>query len=261
MKIGVALACALVTAGVFTAGASAGELITVNGHIFRWGGPNSGKAQSVTYAVLQARYAIPSGAHSLSPENCGTMDAFSDIVAASPGLTADRAVSELAAGLAAWESAADLRFIPVDDPHLANIVIGAAGASTGRAFANLAYRRTQNAPPLVKALGEPDREMLSVTQLAEGANRFVEIEQAYVCLSPAVPWKIGFDGNLSVYDLKHTFIHEIGHAIGLDHPGRTGAAMSFRYDERVTGLQPVDIKAVQSLYGVTSERSMAGRTK
>ena len=76
-----------------------------------------------------------------------------------------------------------------------------------------------------------------------------EIEQSYVCLNPSMRWKTGFDGDLEVYDLRHTFMHEIGHAIGLDHPGSSGAVMAYRYDEGVRELQPSDIAAVQRLYG------------
>jgi hypothetical protein len=253
MKIGVVLACVLVSAVVLAGRVTGAELITVEGQIFRWGGPKTGEPQTVTYAVLQSSYAIPSGAISLSPDNCGSMLPFADIVAASPSLTPEKALGELIVGFSAWESAAGIKFVQVDDPLLANIVIGAAHAPSGRAFANLAYRRNQNAQPVVKALGKPEHEKRrDVVEVEERGRRVVEIEQAYVCLSPTIPWKIGFDGDLSVYDLKHTFVHEIGHAIGLDHPGRTGAAMSYRYDERAAGLQPGDIKAVQSLYGTKS---------
>jgi len=73
-------------------------------------------------------------------------------------------------------------------------------------------------------------------------------------LNPKEPWKIGFDGNLGVYDLRYTFMHEIGHAIGLDHPGSSGAIMGFRYDEQVRELQPSDIAAAQLLYGPPIDR-------
>src|SRR5690606_1561780 len=57
------------------------------------------------------------------------------------------------------------------------------------------------------------------------------------------------DGNLDVYDLRYTIAHEIGHAIGLDHPGPAGQLMSYRYDEKQTGPQPGDINGAAMLYG------------
>ena len=58
------------------------------------------------------------------------------------------------------------------------------------------------------------------------------IGRSLICLNPTQPWKIGFDGRLDVYDLRYTIAHEIGHAIGLDHPSAAGQLMSYRYDER-----------------------------
>jgi hypothetical protein len=75
------------------------------------------------------------------------------------------------------------------------------------------------------------------------------IEQALVCLNPHHGWKVGFDGNEDVYDIRYTLIHEIGHAIGLDHPGPSGQVMAFRYTEAFNDLQPGDLRGVQRLYG------------
>jgi hypothetical protein len=83
------------------------------------------------------------------------------------------------------------------------------------------------------------------------------IDQALVCLNPEQRWKVGFDGNIEVYDIRYTLIHEIGHAIGLDHPGPSGQVMSFSYDEAYLGLQAGDFRGVQLLYGV-SIKSMGG---
>jgi hypothetical protein len=76
-----------------------------------------------------------------------------------------------------------------------------------------------------------------------------------------MPWKVGFDGNLDVYDLRYTLEHEIGHAIGLDHPSPSGQLMSYRYDEGQSGLQSGDIKGAALLYGPKpGAKRFAGRT-
>ena len=135
-------------------------------------------------------------------------------------------------------------------PANANIVIGAADNPSGRAFANLSYRSdTQGAKPVAKALGEAELNFSVVSGRPVQKDAVAAIDQAYVCLNPRARWKVGFDGNLKVYDLRYTFTHEIGHAIGLDHPGREDLLMNFRYDERVRELQPSDIAAAQTLYG------------
>lgn len=56
-------------------------------------------------------------------------------------------------------------------------------------------------------------------------------------------------GRLSHYDLRYALAHEIGHTIGLDHPGPSGQLMSFRYEERFHGLQPGNVAGLAALYG------------
>ena len=121
------------------------------------------------------------------------------------------------------------------------------------AFANLSYRSEKGLTPVTMALGKPEVSASPALDDNGGDGSIVPIDQAYVCLNPKSRWKIGFDGNLDVYDLRHTFTHEVGHAIGLDHPDSTGAVMAFRYDERVRDLQPSDIAGVERLYGPHAE--------
>jgi Matrixin len=242
----IAIAIALWLCGV--APANAGPLLEVNGRPLKWVSQPSAAVTKITYAVLSGPYTLPDGKTILSPDNCSSMRAFAGIVAQSPAIPAQAAERELRAAFAAWEAAANIAFAEVSDPHQANIVVGAQAFPLGRAFTNLSYRVSgYGLLPVEKALGGPGRPVEPAKAQASGAVS--GIEQSYVCLNPSLRWKIGFDGNLDVYDLRHTFIHEIGHAIGLDHPGSTGAIMAYRYDERVEGLQPSDIAAVQRLYG------------
>ena len=249
-RVSIALTLALFLSGAGPA--RSGALLEVDGRLLKWVSHAQGTGTTVTYAVLTGPYALPGGKHILSPDNCPAMHAFDDIVAASPDVSANAARRELRAAFATWEAAANISFVEVSDPREANIVVGAQDVPTGRAFTNLSLVSGHGVLPVAKALGGP-------APLPEAGNSgageaFSPIEQSYVCLNPAQRWKSGFDGDLNVYDLRHTFTHEIGHAIGLDHPGSSGAVMGYRYDERARGLQPSDIAALQRLYGPPPQR-------
>ncbi|HXW22433.1 MAG TPA: matrixin family metalloprotease [Rhodomicrobium sp.] len=229
--------------------AHAGELLRVQGHLMRWPSEAPVGRTVVTYSILTAPYLVQNDKRILSPTNCAKMHAFADIVGKSPALSEEKAKRELQSAFQAWERVAALAFVEVGNPRLANIVIGAADDPGGRAFANLSYRSENGLRPVTMALGKPEPPPSAATDAKNDDGSMAPIDQAYVCLNPNSRWKIGFDGDLDVYDLRHTFMHEIGHAIGLDHPDSTGAVMAFRYDERVRDLQPSDIDAVQRLYG------------
>ena len=123
-----------------------------------------------------------------------------------------------------WETAADLTFREAREGAPADIMIGAQLEPEGWAFADVVYDRAS-------------------------PERIKPILRALVCLNPLRRWKVGFDGDLKAYDLRYTLAHEIGHAIGLDHPAAAGEIMGFRYEERFRTLQPGDVKGVVALYG------------
>jgi hypothetical protein len=236
---------------IFSMGvAEADGLLRVDGGVLKWEPRSSGASHVITYTVLTGPYTVPSDKKTLSPDNCDAMHAFSDIVAASPDVSGEAAMGELRSALEAWSQAANVSFVETSDARHANIVIGAADNASGRAFANLSYRSGPQGPkPVAKALGKAERDLSVVSDRPMQKDAVAAIDQAYVCLNPRARWKVGFDGNLKIYDLRYTFTHEVGHAIGLDHPGREDSLMNFRYDERVRELQPTDIAAAQMLYG------------
>ncbi len=247
-----AWACLAVHLALAALPAHAVELLTAEGNVFRWGAPKAGHTQIITYATVKDRYLVPGGKTILSPDNCGSMLSFDEIVTQSPTITAQRATEQLKLAFKAWESVAEIEFVAIDDAGHANIVIGATDQPSGRAYANLSYRNVSGAQPVSKALGKTSNENTAPANPAI-PETVAEIEQAYVCLNPRVPWKTSFDGDLQIYDLRYTFTHEIGHAIGLDHPGKTGSVMAYRYDESIGSLSPSDIAAVQSIYGPKRE--------
>ncbi len=230
--------------------ARAADLLRVDGIVVKWPPPSTGTTTVITYAVLSRPYLVVRSKKTLSPDNCGAMQPFSDIVGRSIDITEEGSRRELHSALRAWEDVADVRFAEVSDPSTAHIVIGATETSAGPAFANLSLRSRRGLQHSAdKALGGATGGASARPAVASDGKPVALIEQAFVCLNPRARWKIGFDGNVSVYDLRHTFMHEIGHALGLDHPGRSSSVMGFRYDESVRQLQPSDIIAVQLLYG------------
>jgi hypothetical protein len=238
---------------------AADELLRVDGRTVKWAPPALGLATMITYTALKRPFSLPDTKKTLSPDNCGAMGAFAEIVAGSDNLTETMAREELGSAFASWEKVAGIKFSEVDEGQRADIVVGAIITSSGRAFANLSLLGGHGMQPVAKALGTSSGNWaVGIDSAAQGKSA-ATIEQAYVCLNPKQRWKIGFDGNLDVYDLRHTFMHEIGHAIGLDHPGSSGAIMGFRYDEHVRELQPSDIAAAQLLYGPPNDNALHAR--
>lgn len=215
----IALAAAVVATAWMAVPARAADYlqIVLDGHTMKWGTPVAGRGAAVTYAVVGSEQTF-AGAR-----NCPVIDPLDRLLAANhiTGATFD---GELAAAFTAWSDVADIRFKKVDGPD-ADILIGAQGTPTGRAFTNVVY-------------ADPG----TVTARAS-------LTRSVICLNPDEPWKVGFDGNLGVYDIRYALTHEIGHAIGLDHPGRTGELMDFRYREQFRVPQLGDIAGATFLYG------------
>ncbi len=199
------------------------KLLKLDGYKLKWGEPELGVGARVSYAFADEtlRFEDARNCRDLTP-----IQALSE-----QGIPNEMLKRETTAAFALWERAAGLSFHRVRDARDADIIIGAQGSPRGRAFANVSYQ------------SEPEA----------GAGRVRTIEQAQVCLNPERQWKVGFDGDTDVYDIRYTLIHEIGHAIGLDHPGPTGQVMGFRYTEEFAELQAGDLEGVRRLYGDGSE--------
>ncbi len=192
------------------------RLLELDGYKVKWGDRRLGAGASISYAFADKVLRFDAA------RNCGDLAPIEAL--AGKSLSMETLARETAAAFRVWERAAGLSFHEVDDVRDADIILGAQGQPSGRAFANVSY----------------------AVDPGEGVRA---IEQALVCLNPDHEWKVGFDGDENVYDIRYTLIHEIGHAIGLDHPGPAGQVMAFRYTEAFNDLQPGDLRGVQLLYG------------
>jgi hypothetical protein len=191
--------------------------LVLDGHALKWGAPVLGTGATVTYALVDREARFPGA------RNCSSMAPIDGLLSRN-AIGAGSFSRELAAALRVWEGAADITFAPAD-PATADILIGAQVEPIGYAFANVEYDRTETGP---------------------GPR---SIARSMVCFNPTRAWKVGFDGELAVYDIRYTLIHEIGHAIGLDHPAITGQLMAYKYGEKFRALQAGDIRGVEALYG------------
>ncbi len=199
------------------AGAEGYRLLELDGYRVKWGEQRLGASATVTYAFAN------SPMHFENARNCSDL-APATAVAEHANIPLATLKRETDAAFREWEQIAGVLFQEVDDPGDANIIIGSQARPRGSAYANVTYK--PGAVDGIKA-----------------------IEQALVCLNPEHAWKIGFGGDADAYDLRYTLMHEIGHAIGLDHPGPSGQVMGFQYNEAFNRLQPGDQRGAQRLYG------------
>lgn len=242
MMLGRFVAATLFMAVVMSTMCAAADhrLLVLEGSWVKWGAPKWGIGATVTYAFAPGPKTSPEA------RNCASLQPF-DEFSKRTGLPAAAVQSEAEAAFGTWAKATGLNFVETKDSTDADIVIGAEGNPTGRAFTNVEL----DASPMAEAPAAERGFTLSADPPAVGAdpNGLRPIRKALICFNPLAKWKIGFDGNLDVYDVRYTLTHEIGHAIGLDHPGTAGALMDFRYDEKLKGLSQGDIDAAQRLYG------------
>jgi hypothetical protein len=194
------------------------RVLKLDGHQVRWQPPAGGGPRVVTYRLATETVQVPTA------RNCRGLAPLDGLAAAS-GIDKPELRSEVAAAFAMWETAANIVFKEAPEGSAADILIGAQTEPEGWAFADVFF--DASSPQAVKP-----------------------ITRALVCFNPAKRWKVGFDGDLKRYDLRYTLAHEIGHAIGLDHPPGNSQIMGFRYEERFRALQPGDVHGAVAIYGI-----------
>ncbi|WP_231369402.1 matrixin family metalloprotease [Thioalkalivibrio sp. AKL19] len=208
------------------------RLLKLDGYKVKWGDQRLGVGARISYAFAGEALRFDDA------YNCRDLAPVEQLLG--DDLSMETFERETAAAFRVWERAAGVSFHKVSDAREADIVLGAQGKPSGRAFANVAY-------------AQDSEEFTNVSYGPNSEPGVRAIEQSLVCLNPDYEWKVGFDGNTDVYDIRYTLTHEIGHAIGLDHPGPSGQLMGFKYTEDFADLQPGDLRGVQRLYGQATD--------
>lgn len=204
--------------------ASGYRLLVLDDRPVKWGAQSLSAGARVTYAFVAEAMAFDDA------RNCRKLSPVDPLVARA-GIDRAAFEAQAAAAAAMWERAANITLTRTEDVASADILIGVDAEARGSAHADV--------------LPDPGEGLVG------------GIARGLVCLSANQAWKIGFGGDPSAQDIRYTLAHEIGHAIGLNHPSPRGQLMSFSYGEDFSELQHGDVDGAVALYGPPAAPSAA----
>ncbi len=203
------------------------RLLKLDGAFIKWGAPHFNSGATVSYALLKGDRRDPGAI------NCKVMTELDGMLGRA-GIDMTTFSERLKSALSMWHAAADITFVPAASAATADIVIGAQAVPRGIAYANIQHEPVPG-------------------------SRFAKLRQATICLNPMVTWRAGGNGSgkTTTYELRRVLAHELGHAIGLDHPGPRGELMAFAYQDNLRALTEGDVAGIVTLYGVPAPISAA----
>lgn len=206
--------------------ASEFRLLQIDGYFVKWGAPAFGAGAEVTYGFVTEAESFPDAI------NCGEM-APMDVLSAVWGHN-DAALEQIAAdAFAMWSAAARIEFRRAGPGERPDILIGTQAKPRRIAFANVWH------------------------EAEAAAGGIAPLTAATICFNPEAAWvaeDVGPEAGETALDLRTVLAHEIGHAIGLGHPGPTGSLMAFQPQGTVERLTPGDVEGGLTLYGARASR-------
>jgi hypothetical protein len=195
------------------------RLLRINGFHLKWGTAAYGARADISYGFAGKEHFFPDAI------NCRKL-APAEALTGGSGSDRGRLEGALAAAFAMWSEAAGVAFRPAHGDEPPHILIGAQREPQGIAYANVWHDE------------------------AAASGGIAPLTRATICLNPDLSWfSASASPGAEVFDLRTVLAHEIGHAIGLDHPGATGALMAYRNQGVLDALRPGDIAGALALYG------------
>lgn len=196
-------------------GVSAGEyrLLRLDGVQLKWDEPRPGTQATVSYGFATAPASFPDA---INCREIAPLAALAPVWGHDPA----RLGAIVRAAFAMWSRAAAIVFRPAVAGEAPDILIGAEGTPRKIAFTNVWHAKPTS------------------------GSGMASLTRATICLNAEAKWNA--PGGV---DFGTVLAHEIGHAIGLDHPGATGALMGYSNQGPLAALMPGDAAGAVVLYG------------